>query len=162
VHRRLEQAVAALAVAVGDVHRRVGVAEQLVGVGGAAALDHRDAEARAQRQLLAAHGQRPGQAGEDALGRVGDLLCSLDVLEEDRELVAAEARRGVARAHARGQALGDLDENLVAGRVAERVVDRLGVVQVGEQHGDPAPLRGGSARPHGARARRTARGWRGR
>ena len=49
VHRGLEQAVAALAVGLGDVHRGVGVADQLVGVGGGARLDDRDAEARAGR-----------------------------------------------------------------------------------------------------------------
>ena len=50
VHRRLEQAVAALAVALGDVHRGVGVADELVGVGGDLALDDRDAEAASGRR----------------------------------------------------------------------------------------------------------------
>ena len=51
VHRRLEHPVAALAVALGDVHRGVGVADQLVGVGGRSGLGHRDAEAGADDQI---------------------------------------------------------------------------------------------------------------
>ena len=47
VHRGLEHPVAALAVALGDVHGGVGVADQVVGVGGAAVPGHGDAEARA-------------------------------------------------------------------------------------------------------------------
>ena len=48
--------------------------------------------------------QRHGQRLEDALGRVGGLLGALDVLEQDRELVAAEAGGGVAGADARRRA----------------------------------------------------------
>jgi hypothetical protein len=54
VHGGLEQAVAALAVALGDVHRGVGVADHLVGVGAGLVLGDRDAEAAAQRELLVA------------------------------------------------------------------------------------------------------------
>ena len=45
VHLRLEQAIAALALALGDVHRRVGVADQFVGVGGGVPVD--DGETKA-------------------------------------------------------------------------------------------------------------------
>src|SRR5439155_9936461 len=67
-------------------------------------------------------------------------LDALDVLEQQREFVAAEARRGVADADARRQALADLDEDLVAGGVPEAVVDRLEVVQVEEHDGEAGAL----------------------
>ena len=77
---------------------------------------------------------------EDPLGGVGGVLCAADVLEQDGELVAAEAGGGVARADAGVQALGDLQQHRVAGGVAEAVVDRLEVVEVHEDHGEPAAL----------------------
>ena len=75
-----------------------------------------------------------------------------DVLAEDHELVAAEARRGVAGAQHVLEPPRDVDEQLVAGPVAERVVDDLEAVEVAEQHGQragvaaqrgSAPARGG-------------------
>ena len=73
------------------------------------------------------------------------------VLDQDRELVAAEARRGVAGAHAAQQPLADRDEQLVAGGVAEAVVDRLELVEVAEQ----------DRRRCAPRARARASAWRG-
>ena len=57
----------------------------------------------------------------------------VDVLEQDDELVAAEARRGVGGAHAPDQPPRGLAQELVAGRVAEAVVDVLERVEVDEQ-----------------------------
>ena len=74
VHGRLEQAVAALAVALGDVHRGVRVADQLVGVDGGLALGDRDAEAAADEQLLALERSGIRERLEDALGGVGGVL----------------------------------------------------------------------------------------
>ena len=84
VHRRLEQAVAALAVALGDVHRGVGVADQLLGACAASpAQRDRDADAGAQERARACPA-RSGAASsvEDALRGVGGRLA-VDVLEQD-------------------------------------------------------------------------------
>ena len=61
------------------------------------------------------------------------------VLDHHRELVAAEARDHVLGAQARAQARSDRHQQLVAGGVAEAVVDRLEVVEVDEQHRELAP-----------------------
>ena len=95
-----------------------------------------DADARADADRLVAGRHALGERGEDPLGDHDDVLRAVEAVEQDRELVAAEARDGVGRAHALAQALGDRDEQLVADRVAERVVDGLEVVDVDEQHGD--------------------------
>ena len=58
----------------------------------------------------------------------------LDVLEQHRELVAAEAARGVAGPDDRPDALGDDPERPIALGVAEPVVQVLEVVEVDEQH----------------------------
>ncbi len=106
----------------------------------AVAVGDRDAEAAADEELLALEPQRRGERREDPLGRVGGVLRAAHVLEQDGELVAAEARRGVARADAVVEALGDLQQHGVAGGVAEAVVDRLEVVEVHEDHGQPGAL----------------------
>ena len=80
VHGGLEHAVAALAIALCDVHRGVGVADQLVGVAGAPGLDDGDAEARADHQLVALERERTADRLEDPLGgldRGGQLLYVL-------------------------------------------------------------------------------------
>ena len=56
------------------------------------------------------------------------------MLEQNAELVAAEAREGVAFAQARAQQRGYLAQQLVAGRVPARVVDDLELVEVEVQH----------------------------
>ena len=68
--------------------------------------------------------------------RVGDAqrLFRRAVLEQHAELVAAEAREHVVRAHARLQQPGDLAQQLVAGRVAAGVVDDLELVEVDVDH----------------------------
>ena len=53
---------------------------------------------------------------------------------EDRELVAAETRDHVRRTQLRGDALAEDYEELVAGAMAQAVVDRLEAVAVEEQH----------------------------
>ncbi len=76
-------------------------------------------------------------------------LQAVDVLDQDRELVAAQARDHVAgRARADDAAAG-FDQQLVADQVADAVVDQLEAVQVQEQHRE----RGG---PSSRRARAIA------
>ena len=65
-------------------------------------------------------GERHAEAG-----RVG---------QQDRELVATEARDDVAGAQRIAHAVGDGDQQLVAGGVAQAVVDQLEVVEIEEQH----------------------------
>ena len=60
-------------------------------------------------------------------------LVAGHVLGEDHELVAAEAGDGVVGAHDRAEPLGEADEQLVAGAVAEAVVDDLEPVEVEEE-----------------------------
>ena len=61
-------------------------------------------------------------------------------VEDDRELVAAEPRQGVARPQRLLQARADLAQHLVARRVPERVVELLEAVEVDQQQRDVAVL----------------------
>ena len=58
----------------------------------------------------------------------------LDAGLDDGEFVAADARDGVGVAHAMAQPLGHHLEQLVADRMAERVVDALEAVEIEIEH----------------------------
>ena len=62
--------------------------------------------------------------------RIGRLV---DAALQDGEFIAAQARDGVALAQTVAHALGDLPEQLVAERVAERVVDALEAIEIETQ-----------------------------
>ena len=104
--------------------------------------------------------QRHGERLEDPLGGVGRLLA---VARRPRAAPRTRRRRSARRCRRRGCSASsrraDLDQHLVAGGMPEAVVDRLEVVEVEEDHGEPAPLAAARGRSRGARARRRARGW---
>ena len=82
------------------------------------------------------------------------------VLQQDRELVTAKPRRRVTGAHSSPSRLRDLDQQAVACRMTEAVVDELEVVDIEEEDPDLAGVpRAGGRGPGG---RRTMRDWRGR
>ena len=70
---------------------------------------------------------------DDALRQCLGARAALGRDLQDRELVAAEPRHRIDLAHAAAQPLRHVMQQLVAGRVAERVVDRLEAVEV-DQH----------------------------
>ena len=78
------------------------------------------------------HFERAAHGLGDALG-----IADAAARHEDRELVAADARDAVARAaDDRAQAGGDLAQQHVADRVAERFVDVAEMVEIEDQHRD--------------------------
>ena len=93
-------------------------------------------EARAHAQV-ATGDARTGTASADSTrwAITGPSVPSCVALDQDGELVAADAGDRVADAHARPQPLAHRHEQPVAGIVAEAVVHRLEVVEVDEQHG---------------------------
>ena len=133
----------------GGVHRDVGVAEQVVdALRGTGA--HDDADADADHRFLAAH--REARA-EDLHQSAGDRQCALEsrlVVDQDRELVAAQPGSHVSLAEAATDAIADHDQQLVAGGVAEGVVDRLEVVEVEEEDHRPDAVRPRHADPRDA------------
>ena len=110
------------------------------------------------RERLRERGVDPARRPRVASSSVGDLL------EQHRELVAAEAGHGVARPRSTlrcGRATAH--QQLVADRVAEAVVDHLEAVEVEEEHGEevavaaparaPGRARGGRGRARGSAGR---------
>ena len=93
----------------------------------------RDADARMHRRLLA-RGQRDGCGDHIDQTACGPQRARrLRIADQHRELIAAEARRGVLRPDGCADPLGDLHEQLIARRVAPAVVHHLEPVEVQEQ-----------------------------
>ncbi len=76
------------------------------------------------------------QIGENLVEQAGQVAFVLDAVEEDHELVAAEAADGDAVPGNRRQSFGHGIDQPVADRVAQRVVDALEIVEV--EHGQAA------------------------
>src|SRR3989442_24223 len=109
----------------GLVHRRVGLAEHVVGVRVATGPGH-DPDARGHGRGAAEHGS---DAARQSGGRgVGDGAVGLG--HQDRELVAPEPADDVRLAHGGAHRVRDEAQHRVARRVTVRVVHPLEVVQV--------------------------------
>ena len=118
--------------ALGGVHRDVGTAEQLVARRPVLWRDG-DSDARPRLERNAGDLEQLGDHGSEPLGndeRARRVGC---VLGDDGELVTAEARDELSGAERGGEPLRDLDEQLVAAVVTERVVDLLEPVEVDEE-----------------------------
>jgi hypothetical protein len=73
----------------------------------------------------------------------GELPCGLRLVEpvgQHDELVAAEARDGVARANRSRHGPSDFSQHVVADGVTERVVDVLHRIDIDEDQRDPSPV----------------------
>ena len=119
----------------GAVHRRVGVAQQ-VARRASSLPDERDADARRDEEPRspATWNGAPARRARARRARAGSRRRRRP-RSRIGELVAAEARDGVAGARPpRCSAAATSREQLVAGVVAERVVDELEAVEVEEEH----------------------------
>ena len=135
VHAVLEEAPGAPSVGLGPVERHVGVLEQEIGVG-AVARRQGDADAGADHHLVAADLEGLGKPGDDALGERSRLFRVTQGILQHDELVAAETGDDVGASHGRAQPVGHDAQELIAARVAQRVVDLLELVEVDEVDGE--------------------------
>ena len=127
----VEEAEGVLARALDLVHRRVGVAGEVLG-GGAVAREERDADADRGAELALAQPHRGGERLQHLARDHLRVLGLVDVRQQHGELVAAEAGEGVAAAQRGRQPARDRTQQQVALGVAEGVVDQLEAVDVDE------------------------------
>ena len=132
LHPHVEDGVARLALRLGAVHRDIGVVDQLERID--VRPSERDADRTGDVELAPDDLQRIGQRAQHTLGDDRGLARVRDVLEQHGELVAADPRDRVAGPQRGVQAQRDRLQQLVAGLMAERVVDDLEMVEVDEQH----------------------------
>ena len=75
---------------------------------------------------------------DDSRGELAALLGPADIGLNDGEFIAADARDEIGLRHRRNQADSHKFQQLVANRVAERVVDGLEMIEVEAMHGEAA------------------------
>ena len=117
VHGGRVELVVVAALLLGPVHRRVGVADERLGIVTVRRV-HGDAHARRDEELAAVDPEGIVDRLADLPGDLGGVFLGGDARDEERELVAAEAGDRVALADVLLDALGDLAQQLVADRVA--------------------------------------------
>ena len=74
------------------------------------------------------------QVVEDCLGQLRGFVGLLDIGLDQGELIAAQTRQGAEPATVAAQAIGQRQQQLVAGLIAELLVDALEVVQADTEH----------------------------
>ena len=123
--------------------------------------EDRYADRRLDRERESLHLDGALEQRADALDDRLDVLVAVKLGEQQPELVAAEARDGVRRANCVAHAPAHFDQQLVAGRVAQRVVDLLEAIEVHQRDREQAcrfAWRGGWP---DRSARQTESGWAG-
>ena len=134
VHVGTEEAVGGAAGLLGLVHRRIGLLHQRIVIGRIVGVDA-DAHADGNRHLPVVDPQRRrqrfGDVGGDQRG-----ARRIAVRQHDDELVAAQSPQQVGRLDAGAQPFGKLDQQRVARRMSQRVVDVLEVIEVEEYQGE--------------------------
>ncbi|MCY1408196.1 hypothetical protein D9M71_235150 [compost metagenome] len=129
--------IAVARTGLGQRHGLLGLLQQFLGA--VTVLGEQgDADGGAQADLLMIEGKRRFQVIEDALRQLGGFVGLLDIGLDQGELVAAEAGEGAQATAMSAQAIGQGQQQLVAGLVAELLVDALEIVEADTQHRDPA------------------------
>jgi hypothetical protein len=141
-HVVVEEGVARPPGRLGVVERDVGALEH---VAARQRAGHDDGDAHAETRGDGAPGERHRllHRRHDAVEAAGQRLFAGGAAHDEGEFVAAHAADRRAAADRAGQPAADHHQQLVAGVVAERIVDRLEAVEVDEHEGSRAarPLR---------------------
>ena len=133
VHLGFEEAEGATKVVLGARQRHVGVLQQLVGLV-AVARRHRNADAGADHHGMAVEQIGIADRFQQPPRQQHRILGARHAALDDREFIGVEPRQHVFLAQRRAQPLGDAAQQLVADAVAERIVDRLEIVEAEHQH----------------------------
>ncbi|KDB50361.1 hypothetical protein X805_40490 [Sphaerotilus natans subsp. natans DSM 6575] len=132
-------AVGATAGVLGLVHRRIGVAQQLLDLVAILRVQA-DADAGLHPDLAAVDLEGALEQLQQLAGDHGGVFLIAQRLQHQDELVAAQPSERVLAPGALRQALGHVAQQPVAAAVAQAVVDGLEVVQVDEHHPDAVLL----------------------
>ncbi len=129
----IEHFVVSAAPVLGAIHGGVRVAQQLFGALFAAAAQS-NADAGRRDIFVASQGEGRLQRFDDALGDARGLAGSGDVLDQHHELVAAQTRGCVFGPQTGAQSLSDFDQQLIAGFVAQAIVDVFEMIEIEKQN----------------------------
>ena len=136
LHPRLEHDVAILTVPLGTIHRDIRIAQELLRRGSVSRRDP-DARRHAHASLLArSELERWLERREQPLGDQLGTDLQRELLGDHDELVPTQTTERIGGSHDAVEPRGDRLQELIAGPVAERVVDVLEVVEIYEQRRD--------------------------
>ena len=119
------------------IRAHLGVLDQVLGLDLLLAVVHGDADRGGEEDLLLAERDRRAQRAAHRLGEAGDALRLALGDEQEGELVAGKARQRVLRLEQAGQAPRDGEQDRIADRDAEAVVDLLEAVDVEDEDRGP-------------------------
>ncbi len=145
--RRPERLDAVAAEALGLVHGELGILDHVLGRGLRRGPGDQ-ADRGGQHDLALGEGDRRLDRLVDRIGDRGDAGRILLGQQHQRELVAGKARQRVARLQDAMQTPRDGEQDGVAGRDAEPVIDLLEAVDVDDEDGRPELLLGLGERDH--------------
>ena len=129
IHVRLEKAICAAAVELGPVHGQVRILQQLIRVG-PIVRGQGDADAGVGDELVTAGFVRLPDRVADSIHQVDDVQWLRHGAVNDREFVAAQPRNDIRLSETTAQASGHGFQQLIADRMAERVVDALEMIEI--------------------------------
>ena len=128
-HRRLVDVDAVAADALGMIHRKLGVLDDLVGQL-RLRIGQREPDRGGQEDLAVVEGDRRADGLADGFGEGGDARRILLRHQDQAELVAGEPRQRVLRFQDAGQPPRQRQQDGIADRDADGIVDLLEAVEV--------------------------------
>ena len=134
IHVDVVDAGAVAALILGPIERHVGVTHDVGRVADILA-DHRDADGGADHDRLVVDGVGRAERRDQSIGDHLQRCRVASRRSDDAEFIAANAGDKVVAAQRAGQPLRDGADELVADRMAERVIDVLEVVEVDVENG---------------------------
>ena len=140
-HLGREEAHAVVAGGLGPPQRRLRAAQDQVRLG-AVHREHGDADGGAHLRFVLADRDRLFDHGQNLVRHRGDVALAAHLLQNQRELVAAQPAQHVPFAQLHRHAPAELHQQRVAGVVTEALVDLAEGGEVDQQHG------AGAARLH--------------
>ena len=133
-HRRLVDVDAVAADPLGVIHRQLGVLDDLVGQLGLR-IGQRQADRGGEEDLAVVEGDRRADGLADGLGEGGDARRILFRHQDQAELVAGEPRQRVLRLQDAGQPPRQRQQDGIADRDADGIVDLLEAVEIDHHQG---------------------------
>src|SRR5262249_20007503 len=133
VHRGIVDARPVAAFVLGAIERHIGVTQDVAGVLDAA-IDHRDADRRDDIDAMSVEDERRANDAENAFCDRLQRIAVRSAGHNDGEFIAAEPSDQVVVIDDLAQSLGDIDNELIADMVAERVVDVLEMIKINVKH----------------------------
>src|SRR5690606_5353630 len=126
----------------GPVHRRVGIADQVLGPIVRVATQ-RNTNRCGNDQLVAVYDEWLGKGSRQPVGRSKRRVRPWGAVDQHHELIAAEAGRHVAAPDTAEKTLPEFAQDPISSIVTEAVVDELEVVEIDEEERDLGTLPSG-------------------